>query len=68
MCSVTLSGLLNALDGVDAKQGRILVATTNKYDSLDEALSRPGRMDVHIEFKLAAKYQARELFTQPALR
>ncbi|KAF9040217.1 P-loop containing nucleoside triphosphate hydrolase protein [Hymenopellis radicata] len=60
--NVTLSGLLNALDGVGAKQGRILVATTNKYDSLDEALSRPGRMDVHIEFKLAAKYQARELF------
>ncbi|KAF8876911.1 P-loop containing nucleoside triphosphate hydrolase protein [Mucidula mucida] len=47
--NVTLSGLLNALDGVDAKQGRILVATTNKYDSLDEALSRPGRMDPSIK-------------------
>ncbi|KAF9040220.1 P-loop containing nucleoside triphosphate hydrolase protein [Hymenopellis radicata] len=60
--NVTLSGLLNALDGIGAKQGRILFATTNKYESLDEALSRPGRMDVHVEFKLAAKYQARELF------
>lgn len=39
-----------------------MFATTNKYESLDEALSRPGRMDVHVEFKLAAKYQARELF------
>ncbi|KAJ3863713.1 P-loop containing nucleoside triphosphate hydrolase protein [Lentinula novae-zelandiae] len=80
---VTLSGLLNALDGqfdffesvscdefltpklnlgVTAQEGRILFATTNKYSSLDSALRRPGRMDVHIEFKLASRYQARELF------
>ncbi|KAF9028908.1 P-loop containing nucleoside triphosphate hydrolase protein [Hymenopellis radicata] len=62
-CSrVSLSGILNALDGIGAQEGRILFATTNKYESLDKALSRPGRMDLHIEFKLAAKYQARELF------
>ncbi|KAG6861453.1 hypothetical protein C0995_016544 [Termitomyces sp. Mi166 len=59
---VSLSGLLNALDGVAAQEGRILFATTNKYDSLDPALCRPGRMDIHIEFKLASKYQARELY------
>lgn len=54
--------MLNALDGVGAQEGRILYATTNKYSSLDPALSRPGRMDIHVEFKLASKYQARELF------
>lgn len=59
---VSLSGLLNALDGVAAQEGRILFATTNKYDSLDPALCRPGRMDIHIEFKLASKYQAHELY------
>ncbi|KAJ3720308.1 P-loop containing nucleoside triphosphate hydrolase protein [Lentinula raphanica] len=61
---VTLSGLLNTLDADwHAHQlGRILFATTNKFSSLDPALRRPGRMDVHIEFKLASKYQARELF------
>lgn len=59
---VTLSGLLNALDGIGAQEGRILYATTNCYDALDPALCRPGRMDVHVEFKLASKYQARELF------
>ncbi|KAG6871307.1 hypothetical protein C0992_011297 [Termitomyces sp. T32_za158] len=59
---VSLSGLLNALDGVAAQEGRILFATTNKYDSLDPALCRPGRMDIHIEFKLASKYQAYELY------
>ncbi|THU79347.1 P-loop containing nucleoside triphosphate hydrolase protein [Dendrothele bispora CBS 962.96] len=61
---VTLSGLLNALDGIGAQEGRILFATTNKYASLDPALCRPGRMDLHIEFKLASKYQARGLFRQ----
>jgi mitochondrial chaperone BCS1 len=49
---ITLSGLLNALDGVGAQEGRILFATTNKY----------GRVDIHLEFKLSSRYQARELF------
>ncbi|KAJ7698037.1 P-loop containing nucleoside triphosphate hydrolase protein [Mycena rosella] len=60
---LSLSGLLNALDGVAAQEGRILYATTNKYSALDPALCRPGRMDIHVEFKLASKYQARRLFT-----
>ncbi|GJE98557.1 P-loop containing nucleoside triphosphate hydrolase protein [Phanerochaete sordida] len=59
---VTLSGLLNALDGVGAQEGRILYATTNRYGALDPALCRPGRMDLHVEFRLASRYQARELF------
>lgn len=62
MFRVSLSGLLNALDGVGAQEGRILFATTNKYTSLDPALCRPGRMDIHLEFKLASKYQAGELY------
>jgi chaperone BCS1 len=59
---ITLSGLLNALDGVGAQEGRLLFATTNRYEALDPALKRPGRMDVHVEFKLASQYQAGELF------
>ena len=55
-------GLLNALDGISAQEGRILYATTNVYSAIDPALCRPGRMDMHIEFKLASKYQVRELF------
>lgn len=61
-CRVSLSGLLNALDGIGAQDGRILFATTNHYGALDPALTRPGRMDLHIEFRLASKDQARELF------
>lgn len=59
---ISLSGLLNALDGVGAQEGRLLFATTNRYEALDPALRRPGRMDVHIEFKLASQHQASELF------
>lgn len=59
---VTLSGLLNALDGIAAQEGRILFATTNDYSALDPALLRPGRLDLHVEFQLASRHQARELF------
>ena len=59
---VTLSGLLNALDGIAAQEGRILFATTNAYGALDPALLRPGRLDLHIEFQLASAHQAAELF------
>jgi chaperone BCS1 len=59
---ITLSGLLNALDGISAQEGRLLFATTNRYQALDPALTRPGRMDLHVQFRLASRYQARELY------
>lgn len=59
---VSLSVLLNALDGIAAQEGHILFATTNDYGALDPALCRPGRMDVHIEFHHADQSQAEELF------
>lgn len=62
MNTLSLSGLLNALDGVAASEGRILFATTNHLERLDPALSRPGRMDVWIEFKNASPWQAEALF------
>ncbi|XP_027125804.1 AAA-ATPase At3g28580-like [Coffea arabica] len=48
---VTLSGLLNFIDGLwSACCGeRIIVFTTNHADKLDPALTRRGRMDMHIE-------------------
>ncbi|KAG8913712.1 hypothetical protein FRC00_001766 [Tulasnella sp. 408] len=59
---VTLSGLLNAIDGIYAQEGRILFATTNRYDVLDPALIRPGRLDMHFEFQPASSWQAQEIF------
>ncbi|XP_048128951.1 AAA-ATPase At3g28580-like [Rhodamnia argentea] len=48
---VTLSGLLNFIDGIWSACGgeRIIVFTTNHVDKLDPALIRSGRMDKHIE-------------------
>lgn len=48
--SLTLSGLLNFIDGLWSTCGdeRIIIFTTNHKDRLDPALLRPGRMDMHI--------------------
>jgi chaperone BCS1 len=43
---VTLSGLLNAIDGLAAREGRLLFLTSNHADQLDPALVRPGRVDL----------------------
>jgi chaperone BCS1 len=48
---LTLSALLNALDGVIATDGRIVILTTNHRDKLDPALIRPGRVDLEIPFE-----------------
>ncbi|KAF8322221.1 P-loop containing nucleoside triphosphate hydrolase protein, partial [Clavulina sp. PMI_390] len=61
--TLSLSGLLNALDGVSAPEGRLLFATTNHLERLDPALTRPGRMDVWVEFKNASQWQAEGLYT-----
>ncbi len=50
---VTLAGLLNAIDGIMATEGRLLVCTTNYRDRLDPALTRAGRCDVHVEMPKA---------------
>lgn len=59
---ISLSGLLNAIDGVASHEGRVLIMTTNVPESLDEALIRPGRVDLQVGFTNATREQARELF------
>ncbi|OAA65087.1 bcs1 [Akanthomyces lecanii RCEF 1005] len=59
---ISLSGLLNAIDGVASHEGRVLIMTTNKPQSLDEALVRPGRVDLQVKFADASIFQAAEMF------
>ncbi|KAH8177010.1 ATPase family associated with various cellular activities (AAA) domain-containing protein [Sarocladium implicatum] len=64
METISLSGLLNAIDGVASHEGRVLIMTTNKPESLDEALVRPGRVDLQVGFTNASRVQAVDLFVR----
>jgi mitochondrial chaperone BCS1 len=59
---ITLSGLLNVLDGFHAPTGVLFVMTTNHVDKLDLALLRPGRIDYKLYLGNASDYQKVELY------
>ncbi len=59
---VTLSGLLNVLDGFSAPENVLFVMTTNKVEALDPALLRPGRIDYKLYLGKAAESQKIELY------
>lgn len=61
---VSFSGLLNAIDGVAAQEGRALIMTTNHRERLDPALIRPGRADLHVELGLIGADAATRLFAR----
>ncbi|MEG0762456.1 MAG: ATP-dependent zinc metalloprotease FtsH [Oscillospiraceae bacterium] len=48
----TLNQLLSEMDGFDASSGVVLLAATNRPDSLDRALLRPGRFDRRVPVEL----------------
>ena len=48
----TLNQLLTEMDGFDGDKGVIILAATNRPDSLDKALLRPGRFDRRIQMEL----------------
>jgi chaperone BCS1 len=59
---VTLSGLLNVLDGFAAPTGVLFVMTTNHVEKLDLALLRPGRIDYKLYLGKASDRQKVELY------
>jgi chaperone BCS1 len=59
---VTLSGFLNVLDGFHAPENMLFVMTTNKIETLDPALLRPGRIDYRLFFGKAGEEQKIELY------
>jgi cell division protease FtsH len=48
----TLNQLLSEMDGFDGKEGVVILAATNRPESLDKALLRPGRFDRRIPVEL----------------
>jgi len=59
---VTLSGLLNVLDGFSAPEDVLFVMTTNRIGALDPALLRPGRIDYRLLLGEASEQQKIELY------
>jgi SpoVK/Ycf46/Vps4 family AAA+-type ATPase len=61
---LTLSGLLNALDGPTATSGRLLFMTTNRKSNIDSALLRSGRIDYELRFDAVTPSQCERIFTR----
>ncbi|KAH6640545.1 BCS1 N terminal-domain-containing protein [Chaetomium tenue] len=59
---LSLSGLLNILDGVASQEGRVLIMTTNHIEKLDKALIRPGRVDMIVKFDRADASMTSQIF------
>lgn len=59
---ITLSFLLNLLDGVLETPNRILIITSNYPERLDKALIRPGRIDLNIHFDNADMEMVLDMF------
>ena len=59
---ITLDDILNLWDGLYETPGRIIAISSNHYDTLDPALTRPGRIDITLEMKLVNRETFREMY------
>jgi len=59
---ITLDDILNLWDGIEETSGRIIIISSNHYQELDPALTRPGRIDVTIEMKNASRDIIAEIY------
>lgn len=59
--NTTLSQLLNALDGIFTPHGIITIATTNRIETLDKAITRPGRFDKLVRMDKLTEEEARQM-------
>jgi 26S proteasome regulatory subunit T2 len=64
----TMLELLNQLDGFDSRGDVKVLLATNRIESLDPALLRPGRIDRKIEFPLPDEKTRRKIFSLAAAR
>ena len=58
---VTMTGMLNVLDGFQSPPGVITIMTTNRLDVLDDAIIRPGRVDLLENLDCLDDFQLRGL-------
>lgn len=61
---LSLSGILNSIDGFLSSDGRILIITTNQLEKLDSALIRPGRVDLLLNLNYMTTKSAQQAFAK----
>lgn len=61
--NISFSGLINSLDGIGYIDKQIIILTTNCKMVLDKALTRPGRIDIDIEFTYATETQIKAMYS-----
>lgn len=59
----TLNALLTEMSGFNNSEGIVVIGATNRVDTLDPALLRPGRFDRHIEVSLPDQKAREEIIT-----
>ena len=59
---ITLDDILNLWDGIRESPGRIIVMSSNHYNKLDPALTRPGRIDISLELTNASHNTINEIY------
>lgn len=59
---ITLSFLLNLIDGLLEVPGRVMIMTSNYPEKLDSALLRPGRIDINLKLSLCGESTFKEMF------
>ena len=59
--------LLSKIDGVDSLNNVLVIGMTNRLEMIDEAMLRPGRLEVHLEIGLpeeAGRLQILQIHTK----
>ena len=63
--------LLSKIDGVDSLNNILIIGMTNRKDMIDEAILRPGRLEMHVEIGLpndAGRLQIINIHTQKMVK